>query len=60
MVDQLRAVRAVEAGEVVSRPLEGEAPTIDIAVGYSKSNTSPVLELFVSRLDQLVRLNDSH
>jgi LysR family hca operon transcriptional activator len=42
---------------VVSRPLEGEAPTIDIAVGYSKSNSSPVLELFVSRLDELVRLN---
>jgi len=42
---------------VVSRPLEGEIPTIDIAVGYSKSNTSPVLELFVSRLDELVRLN---
>ena len=40
---------------VVSRPLEGEAPTIDIAVGYSTSNTSPVLELFVSRLDELVR-----
>jgi LysR family hca operon transcriptional activator len=39
---------------VVSRPLEGEAPTIDIAVGYSKSNTSPVLELFRSRLDELV------
>jgi len=39
---------------VVSRPLEGEAPTIDVAVGYSKSNTSPVLELFLSRLDQLV------
>jgi LysR family transcriptional regulator, hca operon transcriptional activator len=42
---------------VVSRPLEGEPPTIDIAVGYSNSNTSPVLELFVSRLDELVRLS---
>jgi LysR family transcriptional regulator, hca operon transcriptional activator len=42
---------------VVSRPLEGETPTIDIAVGYSKSNTSPVLELFVSRLDELLRRN---
>ena len=42
---------------VVSRPLEGEPPTIDIAVGYSKSNHSPVLELFVSRLDELVRLD---
>jgi LysR family transcriptional regulator, hca operon transcriptional activator len=40
---------------VVSRPLEGEAPTIDLAVGYSKSNASPVLELFLSRLDELVK-----
>ena len=39
---------------VVSRPLEGEAPTIDVAVGYSKSNTSPILKLFLSRLDELV------
>lgn len=42
---------------IVSRPLEGEAPTIDIAVGYSKSNTSPILKLFLSRLDQLVGPN---
>ena len=39
---------------VVSRPLEGEAPTIDVAVGYSKSHTSPILKLFLSRLDQLM------
>jgi LysR family transcriptional regulator, hca operon transcriptional activator len=39
---------------VVSRPLQGDTPTIDVAVGYSKSNTSPILELFVSRLDELV------
>jgi LysR family hca operon transcriptional activator len=38
---------------VVSRPLEGEAPTIDVAVGYSKSNPSPILRLFLSRLDEL-------
>ena len=38
---------------VVSRPLEGEAPTIDLAVGYSKANTSPILKLFLSRLDEL-------
>jgi LysR family hca operon transcriptional activator len=42
---------------VVSRPLEGEAPMIDIAVGYSKSNTSPFLKLFLSRLDELVGPN---
>jgi LysR family hca operon transcriptional activator len=42
---------------VVSRPLEGEAPTIDLAVGYSKSNTSSILKLFLSRLDELVASN---
>jgi LysR family transcriptional regulator, hca operon transcriptional activator len=45
---------------VVSRPLEGEAPTIEVAVGYSKSNTSPILQLFLSRLDELVRPNQKH
>jgi LysR family hca operon transcriptional activator len=38
---------------VVSRPLEGEAPTIDLAVGYSKANASPILRLFLSRLEVL-------
>src|SRR6266850_2929130 len=42
---------------VVSRPLEGEAPTIDLAVGYSKSNASPILKLFLSRLDELRRMS---
>src|SRR5712672_4823754 len=38
---------------VVSRPLEGEPPTIDLAVGYSKANSSPILKLFLSRLEEL-------
>lgn len=38
---------------VVSRPLAGEIPTIELAVGYSKANTSPVLKLFLSRIDEL-------
>lgn len=38
---------------VVSRPLEGEAPTIGVAVGYSKANSSPILKLFLSRLEEL-------
>jgi LysR family hca operon transcriptional activator len=42
---------------VVSRPLQGEPPTIDIALGYSKSNTSPVLERFVARINELERAN---
>jgi LysR family hca operon transcriptional activator len=39
---------------VVSRPLSGDAPTIDLVIGYSESNSSPVLKLFLSRLDQLI------
>jgi LysR family hca operon transcriptional activator len=38
---------------VVSRPLEGEAPTVDLAVGYSKANASPILKLFLSRIEEL-------
>src|SRR4029077_7025512 len=45
---------------VISRPLEGGAPTIELAVGYSKSNASPILKLFLSRLDELVGPNQKH
>ena len=38
---------------VTSRPLRGNAPTIDLVVGYDKANTSPILKLFLSRLDEL-------
>jgi LysR family hca operon transcriptional activator len=38
---------------VVSRPLEGETPVIDVVVGYSKTNTSPILKLFLSKLQDL-------
>ena len=38
---------------VTSRPLAGKAPTIDLVVGYNKTNTSPILSLFLSRVDQL-------
>jgi LysR family hca operon transcriptional activator len=38
---------------VTSRPLAGDPPTINLVVGYSKTNTSPILKLFLSRLDQL-------
>ena len=39
---------------VVSRPLAGKVPTIDLVVGYSRTNTSPVLKLFLSRLSELI------
>ena len=39
---------------VTSRPLKGDAPTVDLVFGYKKSNQSPVLKLLLSRLDELV------
>jgi LysR family hca operon transcriptional activator len=39
---------------VTSRPLTGDAPTVDLAVGYNRTNTSPVLEIFLSRIDDLI------
>lgn len=38
---------------VVSLPLEGEAPTIDVTVGYQRANASPILKTFLSRIDGL-------
>jgi LysR family hca operon transcriptional activator len=39
---------------VISRPLAGEPPTIDLVIGYNKANKSPMLKLFLSRLDVLI------
>jgi LysR family hca operon transcriptional activator len=39
---------------VIGRPLRGDVPTIDLVVGYSKTNTSPILKLFLSRIDDLI------
>ncbi len=39
---------------VVIRPLQGEAPTIDLVMGYNRSNSSPLLKRFLARADELV------
>ena len=39
---------------LVSRPLLGDVPTIDLVVGYSETNMSPILKLFLSRIDDLI------
>jgi LysR family hca operon transcriptional activator len=39
---------------VVSRPLAGTPPMVDLVVGYSPSNQSPILHLFLSHLDELM------
>jgi LysR family transcriptional regulator, hca operon transcriptional activator len=38
---------------VVSRPLKGETPTIDVVAAYHKANTSPILKRFLARIDEL-------
>ena len=39
---------------VTSRPLKGGTPTVELVLGYKKSNKSPILKLLLSRLDELV------
>ncbi len=39
---------------VISRPIKGDAPAIDLVLGYSRGNTSPILKLFLSRVSELV------
>jgi LysR family hca operon transcriptional activator len=45
---------------VVSRPLAGEPPTIELALGYSNANASPILKLFLSRVEELAKPNQTH
>jgi LysR family hca operon transcriptional activator len=45
---------------VVSRPLEGEEPTIELALGYNTTNSSPILRLFLSRLNELMGPDQKH
>src|ERR1700730_13552370 len=39
---------------VISRPLAGEAPSIDLVLGYHKANNSPLLRTFLARVDEMV------
>ena len=38
---------------VTVRPLDGLGPKIDLSIGYRRANSSPVLKLFLSRLNAL-------
>jgi LysR family transcriptional regulator, hca operon transcriptional activator len=40
---------------VTSRPLADDGPAIDLVLGHHRANDSPVLKLFLSRLDGLIR-----
>ena len=36
-------------------PLKGEQPTVDLVVGYHRANASPILKMFLSRIDDFER-----
>lgn len=40
---------------VVLRRLKGDAPTIDLVMGYNRSNSSPLLKRLLARSDELVK-----
>jgi LysR family hca operon transcriptional activator len=39
---------------VISRPIKGDVPTIDLVIGYNRANISSTLKLFLSRVDALI------
>jgi LysR family hca operon transcriptional activator len=39
---------------VVTRPLHGDIPTIELVIGYSRANTSALLKRFLARTDELI------
>ena len=47
-------VRNFMPWSVISRPIKGHAPTIDLVIGYKRGNASPTLKLFLSRTDELI------
>jgi LysR family hca operon transcriptional activator len=60
LIASMRAITLIPAyvqnlmpWSVVSRPLNGEVPTIELVVGYSPANTAPIARLFLSRVDEL-------
>jgi LysR family hca operon transcriptional activator len=38
---------------VISRPLDGAPPTIELSLGYNEANTSPLLKTIVSKIGDL-------
>jgi LysR family transcriptional regulator, hca operon transcriptional activator len=61
MIASTRAVTLLPAyaknylpSSVTSRPIKGDAPTVDLVLGYNKASTSDILKLFLARLDSLI------
>ena len=47
-------VEALLPASLVSRPLTGNSPVIEIAAGYRADNPSPILAVFLRNIDRLV------
>ena len=42
---------------ITTRPMQGEAPTLDLVLAYHKANKSPILRLLLSRVGKLARVS---
>ncbi|MEH2567610.1 DNA-binding transcriptional LysR family regulator [Bradyrhizobium sp. AZCC 2289] len=38
---------------VVSRPIRGAPPTVDLVIGYNEANTSPLVKFILAKVDDL-------
>jgi LysR family transcriptional regulator, hca operon transcriptional activator len=47
-------VKLMLPASVVIRPLQGDVPTIELVLGYSRSNTSALLKRFLARTEELI------
>jgi LysR family transcriptional regulator, hca operon transcriptional activator len=45
---------------VVSRPIRGTPPMIDLVIGYNETNKSPLLKFLLSKVDELKFRVPSH
>ena len=61
MITSTRAVMLLPAytkrylpESITTRPVQGEAPTLDLVLAYHKANKSPILKLLLSRVGKLV------
>src|ERR1700716_3447290 len=46
---------------VVSRPIQGAPPMVDLVLGYNEANTSPLLKFLLSKVDELkFRVSGNH
>jgi LysR family transcriptional regulator, hca operon transcriptional activator len=61
MITSTRAVMLLPAytrqylpGTITTRPVKGEAPTLDLIIAYHKANSSPILKFLLASLGKLV------